>query len=161
MKGLDEYLNEGSKLDKTFFEWFKDSKVLDHDGKPLIVYHGTNVHFNTFSYNDFGKTDWGMYGKGFYFTPDRLLALEYAKQSVEIQGKGKPVVLSCYLSIQNPLIRDSDWFSRQLPGRQTDKELEKWTNMVKGKGFDGIQVGKQMYKAEYVAFEPKQIMLIK
>ena len=46
MKGLDEYLNEGSKLDKTFFEWFKDSKVLDHDGKPLIVYHGTNRKTN-------------------------------------------------------------------------------------------------------------------
>tara|TARA_R110000772_G_scaffold264661_1_gene385389 strand:+ start:13864 stop:14349 length:486 start_codon:yes stop_codon:yes gene_type:complete len=161
MKGLDEYLNEGSKLDKTFFEWFKDSKVLDHDNKPLKVFHGSNKQFNTFSYDHFGKTDCGNYGKGFYFSPDRQVAKAYAEQSVETQGIGKPVVSSYYLSFQNPLVRDSDWFEGQIKNILDCKEIEKFTDMVKRKGFDSIIVGKNLHTAEYVAFEPKQIMLIK
>ena len=69
MRPLNEFLNEG-KLDKTFFEWFGDSKVLDHDNKPLKVYHGSNKEFNTFSYDHFGKTDCGIFGRGFYFSAD-------------------------------------------------------------------------------------------
>lgn len=29
-----------------FQRWFGDSKVVDADGKPLVVYHGTNADFN-------------------------------------------------------------------------------------------------------------------
>lgn len=29
--------------------WFGDSKVVDADGKPLVVYHGTNADFNEFN----------------------------------------------------------------------------------------------------------------
>lgn len=37
-----------------FKKWFGDSKVVDSDGKPLVVYHGTNANFNTFSVSDVG-----------------------------------------------------------------------------------------------------------
>ena len=29
-------------------KWFKDSKVVDEDGNPLVVYHGTDADFNAF-----------------------------------------------------------------------------------------------------------------
>jgi hypothetical protein len=31
-----------------FVKWFGDSKVVDENGKPLAVYHGTNSEFDTF-----------------------------------------------------------------------------------------------------------------
>ncbi|MGP9490817.1 PLxRFG domain-containing protein [Psychrobacter sp. AOP7-B1-24] len=37
-----------------FKKWFGDSKVVDGNGNPLVVYHGTNANFNTFSASDVG-----------------------------------------------------------------------------------------------------------
>lgn len=39
---------------EAFKRWFKDSKVVDAEGKPLVVYHGTNQSFDTF---DASKAD--------------------------------------------------------------------------------------------------------
>ena len=36
-----------------FKHWFGDSKVVDKDGKPLVVYHGTDADIKKF---DFSKT---------------------------------------------------------------------------------------------------------
>ena len=65
---------------KAFKDWFGDwendpenaSKVVDENGEPLIVYHGSkNGDFNTFDYTYLKKAD-----SGFFFTSDK----EYAKQ---------------------------------------------------------------------------------
>jgi GNAT superfamily N-acetyltransferase len=63
------------------------SKVIDDNGEPLVVYHGTDKDFNVFDKKYIKK---GNYGFGFYFTP----SYKYA----EYQGK----VLSCFLNIRNP-----------------------------------------------------------
>ena len=34
---------------KSFKEWFEGSKVVDENGEPLVVYHGTNFEFDSFS----------------------------------------------------------------------------------------------------------------
>lgn len=73
-----------------FKKWFGDSKVVDGDGKPLIVYHGTTKSFNEFNTTDFGA----LLGKGGYFTADQADAKQYS-------GGGKRIV-SAYLSIKNP-----------------------------------------------------------
>ena len=61
----------------SFKEWFGDwekdpanaSKVVDENGEPLVVYHGTNAEFSAFDKNKRGtNTDPGIYGKGFYFS---------------------------------------------------------------------------------------------
>ena len=33
---------------RNFWKWFGDSKVVDEQGRPLIVYHGTNQDFDEF-----------------------------------------------------------------------------------------------------------------
>lgn len=40
---------------QAFKEWFGDSKVVDENGKPLVVYHGTLNDFNEFADYDIGK----------------------------------------------------------------------------------------------------------
>lgn len=33
---------------RNFWQWFGDSKAVDDEGRPLVVYHGTNAKFDTF-----------------------------------------------------------------------------------------------------------------
>lgn len=64
--------SEGNAIAKTkeaiehFYKWFGDSKVVDEEGRPLVVYHGS---VNTFEIFDKGKASpEGDMGAGFYFT---------------------------------------------------------------------------------------------
>ncbi len=54
-----------------------NTKVVDEDGNPKVVYHGSKSAFNVFRLDKFGKTDAGFQGKGFYFTPDEKYAQIY------------------------------------------------------------------------------------
>ena len=80
-----------------FKEWFGKSKVVDEEGKPLVVYHGSTADFTEFSYkfvNRNGQAD----GRGFYFTDNRSFAEGYQNKD----GK----LFEVYLSIQKPLNPD-------------------------------------------------------
>jgi len=69
-----------------FQSWFANSKVVDYDGDPLEVYHGTTHDFDTF---DLRKTyaD-GFVGGGFYFTanPDDA-HVNYAGKGPDAENK--------------------------------------------------------------------------
>ena len=73
-----------------FIVWFGDwinnpeasSKVVDENGEPLVVYHGSNENFNFFNIDKI----WTNYVKpsydapdGFYFAKDKKLAIKYGK----------------------------------------------------------------------------------
>lgn len=71
---------------KAFKEWFGDwennpeeaSKVVDENGEPLVVYHGTNSQWTTYDPNLFGSaTDEGYYGKGLYLSSVKNKAMQY------------------------------------------------------------------------------------
>ncbi len=158
---------------RNFYNWFGDSKVVDEQGRPKVVYHGTNARFSVFS-TDFesnGKT----LGDGFYFSNNTDAAEDYGKYRVDV-----------YLSLENPLFLDEDnaynVFENEL-GISKD-EIEGWknyysnskwhvvnrifsednlTNVIKNKGYDGIictdrtSFGRDYPINEYVAFEPEQI----
>jgi hypothetical protein len=63
----DLYQNGKMKTESPAFkEWFGDSKVVDADGKPLVVYHGSTADFESFdSARANPESD---LGGGFYFT---------------------------------------------------------------------------------------------
>lgn len=94
--------SDGNRIAKTeeglraFYEWFSDSKVVDADGKPLVVYHGTNKKFREFDKGAIGKKHKNLYqGKGFYFT----------KEYYDAQNYGK-TIMPVYLKIENPALSD-------------------------------------------------------
>lgn len=70
---------------KWFGDWEADpehaSKVVDGNGEPLVVYHGTGERFEVFDRSLIGEntSNDGIWGKGFYFTPDMDIAQEYAE----------------------------------------------------------------------------------
>jgi hypothetical protein len=93
-------ITRGTELDtdptsnEAFRRWFGNSKIVDESGKPLLVYHGTKTDFDTFDLGRVGSNnDTGMWGTGFYFSPDKNMS----------QGYGEKIK-SVYLSIQNPLV---------------------------------------------------------
>lgn len=145
-----------------FKRWFGDSKVVDAEGKPLVVYHGTAADFSEFSAGEYGKNFTGDYGVGFYFTQDPKLAARYATNAGFSQGDQGGNVMPVYLSMKNPKIvkaafGDGDLW-RSVPGANTREEL---TEGLKAQGYDGVIVdggrAGALYVKEAVAFYPEQI----
>jgi len=64
-----------------FKKWFKNSKVVNSDGSPKVVYHGTNSQFDTF---DKSRRKDGDLGVGFYFTDDESLARRLGKYVMKV-----------------------------------------------------------------------------
>jgi hypothetical protein len=100
-KGLPLFQMTGQKAiryetdNPDFRKWFKNSKVVDENGEPLIVYHG-GPEFNIFDPTKIGKTG-RTEGAGFYFTPNIKIAKGYAGEAEN--GELKEV----YLNISKPI----------------------------------------------------------
>ena len=141
-----------------FKKWFDGSKVLDENGKPLVVYHGTGKDFTTFKKQKGGNSH---FGKGFYFSPDPDLAGWYSR------GEKKANIKPVYLDIKNPapeevckavskgLSQDKEFMSK-VDNSDNGDELfsEKFTEGLQKLGYDGII---NSDKKIIVAFEPNQI----
>lgn len=75
------------------------SKVVDENGEPLVVYHGSNNKFTTFSYDYFGRHDSGSLGKAFYFS-HKNVAEAYAEEAVD-NYEGEKTLYPVFLNIRN------------------------------------------------------------
>ena len=80
-----------------FKKWFGDSKVVDADGKPLVVYHGTQSDIEEFE---------GYESPG-WFSDNPSFASEYAANQRPQEGF-YPNVMPVYVAIKNPLALDFD-----------------------------------------------------
>lgn len=93
------YNSNGDRIAKSkealtnFWRWFGDSKVVDEQGRPIVMYHGTYSTFDTFDKTAGHVTDSGFFGSGFYFTP--------IKSEAEYYGR---IVMPVYLKIEKPFI---------------------------------------------------------
>ena len=82
-----------------FKKWFGDwenspetsSKVVDENGLPLVVHHGTDADFNEFSSKFIGQLG-TQHGQGFYFTSNKKFAGNFGKN-----------IKSFFLNIRKPL----------------------------------------------------------
>jgi hypothetical protein len=121
----------GNPISAAFKRWFGGSKVVDADGKPLVVYHGTNSDFEAFDPER-------AIGSQFWFTNDRS-----AIEKGEVGAQGRGVILDVYLSIKNP----AGW-----------KEYDKWgVDELIREGYDGMALPDSDGTVTYVAFDPTQI----
>lgn len=139
-----------------FRRWFGDSKVVDADGKPLVVYHGTDADFDTFDLAKAGSgTDTGMFGTGFYFTPDQSEANRYPR------GRNA-ATLPVYLSLKNPLVirGESDIPEVDSPpdAEDADKRYsDAFRERAIADGHDGVIHYADGRIAQVIAFRPEQI----
>ena len=148
-----------------FKRWFGKSKVVDENGKPLVVYHGTQ------ELDDYTQEEGGAFaqftGRPNWFGVEPYTASGYAKAT----GTMYPV----YLSIKNPLQLNFDMNGDSAPAIAAAKRLgvdvsefdenspaydivrnEKFVDAAEAKGYDGFEVNEGGYKT-YGSFSPNQI----
>jgi len=73
-----------------FKQWFGDSKVVDADGKPLVVYHGTAANVHKFKQGN------GELGQAIYFSTSETIGNLYGRRGNRIDAylKANPYELS-------------------------------------------------------------------
>lgn len=142
-----------------FRRWFGASKVVDSNGQPLVVYHGTGKKFDRFDDNQDGA---------YYFSPSKRFAEWFADNSDRGWWRSyTPQVLDCYLSIQNPKVMTYAQLREEIGDDADDTGLD-WTSIggviedAKSSGHDGMHlIGLPEYDGsrddQWLAFEPEQI----
>ena len=87
-----------------FKQWFGNSKVVDEDGKPLVVYHGSPDFTGDQFVNDVERKNRRGNVAGYYFSPDPDEASDYAADRSTRQYQEGSQVLPVYLNIERPYI---------------------------------------------------------
>lgn len=151
--------------------WFGDSKVVDENGDPLVVYHGTSRKFDAFE-SGFSN-GFTIKRKGFYFTDAESIPGEFGSRTI-----------AAYLSMQNPLdtrfdnsaVTEAVYNAIEAIGAE-DKwseaggtvwrfmrkgfgQSDEFIDALKALGYDGLIMpdswGNTVFDS-YIAFEPSQI----
>ena len=147
---------------ENFKRWFGDSKVVDAEGKPLVVYHGTDREFTEFRMGS--APGWG---RGIYFTDNRDQA------EADYGGGAGGRVVEAYLSIRNPWRGGFPGYEevegtrawQGYTGRFEDS-LDAWDEdgrfageVLRELGYDGViaENSNDIRGLEIVAFDPGQI----
>jgi len=123
-----------------FKRWFGDSKVVDADGKPMRVYHGTGAT----DIGAFNVSDRGSYGGGIYLTPEIRGANDYAIY----RGAPSSTVYPVYAAIKNPASGSEAAQVASWKGEENARE-----ELIR-RGYDGVV---DMRSGEIVAFYPSQV----
>jgi hypothetical protein len=157
-----------------FKRWFGDSKVVDENGEPLVVYHSTQSDFSTFERSR---------DIGFHFgTAAQANTRATANRGWESEKlKDNTSIMPVYLSIKNPVrLKDQgDAWVHQVPNdlyndgllskaawdtwRDEGNEKNNWKELtpklIQSLGYDGAVYynTKEEYGDSYIAFRPEQI----
>lgn len=153
---------------KWFGDWEKDpenaSKVVDSNGEPLVVYHGTNAEFWKFEKS---KGKGNIKQKSINFSSDKKVAENYGNR-----------IITCFLNLKHPLIKNYNGenyhtitFDARYENRINDIPDFIVNNAQSEKKYDGviflnIQDSKSAYDKfsvpianNYYAFNNRQIKL--
>jgi hypothetical protein len=158
---------EQYKLVRTpeFKAWFGDwendpenaSQVVDINGEPLIVYHGSANKFNVFDRKRIGENYRESVRGGFFFTQKLNTAKNYATLHSNLEKVG--FVYDCFLNIKNPIIRNvnSEYLS---PADKYDiSNVEYVSELQRNRNIDGIIIFGTKKDNLYVVNKSNQIKL--
>lgn len=89
------YNSNGDRIAKSaealrnFYKWFGDSKVVDEQGRPLVVYHGSKSVFDTFD-NTVNQTKERQMGAdlGYFFTDSEYVANKFRTKEQQLEEAG-------------------------------------------------------------------------
>lgn len=129
----DSYNQDGALQTDTnnFKNWFADSKVVDAEGKPQVVYHGTDKPFT--------KVNMKKGAQGVFWVTSNKQALEDG----EIGAAGNGTIMSLYANIKNP----AGW-----------KEYDQLSlDEIEHRGYDGVVLPNKDGTFEAIIFDPKQV----
>lgn len=144
-----------------FKAWFKDSKVVDENGEPLVVYHGTFTKVDRFASNS----------RGVHFvSPDAEWVSDFVTEE-DTDFKEGINILPVYVKSENPFDYENESHLEmlQVKGSLSDSVIDQirdgdWSRIedrttlgnIKNLGFDGVYVEENGVKNLGV-FDPTQI----
>lgn len=177
-----------------FKEWFgdwennpnKSSKILDKNGEPLIVYHGTDEDFEEYNFSEKGTGGWSRSGSK--NAKENEIYLTSSKEHAKGYGEN---IINLYANIKNPLkisvVDELDEWRKEEFGKKyrnvqemiddyysgeiyeaydADYNFRKYSDESKETGKDGVifdfgnlvnsDTGEKI-KSIIVAFDPNQI----
>jgi len=135
-----------------FYKWFGESKIVDTNNNPMIMYHKSRCKelFSEFRLNDIEKnpynTDYGIFFVNAHYS-----------QSISYIGDGMEYYV--FLKMVNPFYifdfnnQPHDMLGQTLVFIDVSKP---YCEDLKARGYDGIIIKSNHYD-QYVAFEPNQI----
>lgn len=139
------------------------SAVVNEDGTPKVVYHGTlakGLHeFN----KDFIGSRYAADEVGFFFISRKSVAQDYAVSEFNSNTKGE--VISAYLDMKKPLVFNGQYARANGYGNifRDNDVVDVWDNFqgaileeIEGQDYDGIILDDGTDQM-YIAFEPTQI----
>lgn len=138
------------------------SKVVDENGEPMVVYHGTLTNgLRKFS-TDFIGSRYSYDEKGFFFISNRRIANDYSISEFNASRRGE--VIDAYVSLRNPLVVNSEWCKKNGLGSNVFKDndvIEFWDNyqslmIEESERNDGVIIT-DGETSMVVAFDPNQI----
>lgn len=162
----DKSVSTQSAFKDFFGDWEKSpkkaSKIVDKNGEPLIVYHGSpDVRFDAFSIKASPTNN-----KGIYFTTDPALASNYATNPL-FKKKVRPGVIPAYINMRNPKIVDKSFIDKWRDrGKDTTFSMpstkygtftitEEMVKALHKQGYDGIW---NKVWDEVIVFNAEQIL---
>ena len=157
-----------------FKRWFRNSRIVDSNGRPLVVYHGTQGKFKAF---DTAQSELGSHfgtknqANEFVQTPESEMSREDWAEAVKFEGRTDQI-FPVYLSMQNPIrMKDTGrWIPSRIAKRlqlegmltpeqskyisslplNTPVQIKALQKLLKDSGVDGI-----VYLNRYEGFKPK------
>ena len=143
---------------RSFWKWFGESKVVDEQGRPLVVYHGTGAEFTEYES-----------GRPAFFTQSARYASERSRAR-----SGAPNVMPVYLAVSNPLsseLRKGEFsvpkFEERVFGRAreqgrdgaiVDARPPAMARMLRAMGYEvSIRDDQGLPERYFVAFRPEQV----
>lgn len=145
------------------------SKVVDENGEPLVVYHGTNNYEESKKWNNETRT----YDKK--YTPFTVFKTQYEEQTGHFFNSDKnnaegygSTLYEAFISLKKTLVIDAQGFSySQIEHNGETKDTYDWAEYAKKNGYDGVifrnvrdgvdYSDMQFSTDEYVALKSNQI----
>ena len=156
-----------SKQSSAFKRWFGDSKVVDGNGDPLVVYHGTNGKFDSFIPSS--AQGWG---EGIYFTDNKDSASEFGENIIEAYVRIENPYNDNPNSLDDKAVRETKIY-KSMDAKTKEKYIDEefdWFDefkedggfageLLRQLGYDGIiaEQSNGIQGLEIVAFQPTQI----
>lgn len=162
-RGTTELLEKPSNV-SGLQDFVKGSKLVDEQGQPIRLYHGTADNIESFDLSHPNRKDSGWLGTGVYMTDSPALASSYS--TLKSPGRGENV-MPLYARLENPYYatqaeKDIIKNIEMTQGKEAAREAsDAFTKRLREQGYDGVILesfpGTAAASREVVVFEPSHV----